>query len=91
MSNKIVQSFKTDIEDVFVFVYRNSDWQEWSVHYHKKSDPRFREETIYFASDRQDALDHAAYLSQNAKKYLTKSGNTPFRVSYSASIFSPIS
>ena len=69
MSNKIVQSFKTDLDSVYVYLYRNSEWQEWSVHYHKKSDPRFREETIYFASDKEDALDHAAFLSQNAAKY----------------------
>ena len=69
MPNKIVQSFKTNLENVFVFLYRNSDWQEWSVCYHKKSDPRFREETIYFASDKQDALDHANFLQVNAYKY----------------------
>ena len=69
MSNKIVQSFKTDLEGVYVYLYRNSDWQEWSVHYHKKSDPRFREETIYFASDKIDALEHAIYLAKHAAKY----------------------
>lgn len=69
MTNKIVQSFKTALPDTFVFLYRNSDWQDWSVHYHKKSDPRHNPESIYFASDKQDALDHAAFLSQNAAKY----------------------
>ena len=69
MSNRIVQSFATDVKDVYVYLYRNSDWQEWSVCYHKKSDPRHNPESVYFASDKEDALDHAAYLSQNAAKY----------------------
>ena len=69
MSNKIVQSFETDLENVFVFLYRNSEWQEWSVHYHKKSDPRHSPESVYFTSDKQDALDHANFLQVNAHKY----------------------
>ena len=69
MPNKIVKSFKTNLENVFVFLYRDSDWQEWSVCYYKKSDSRHNPESVYFASDKVDALDHAVYLSQNAAKH----------------------
>ncbi len=69
MSAKIVQSFKTALDGVYVYLYRNSEWQEWSVCYHKKSDARHKPESVYFASDKQDALAHAAFLVANAEKY----------------------
>jgi hypothetical protein len=69
MTAKIVQSFKTADPSVYVFLYRNSEWQEWSVCIHKKSDTRHNPESVYFASDKQDALAHAAFLVANAEKY----------------------
>jgi hypothetical protein len=69
MSAKIVQSFKTALEGVYVYLYRNGEWQEWQVCYHKKSDARHNTESVYFAIDKADALDHAKYLSENAAKY----------------------
>lgn len=77
MSVKITQSFKTDLEGVYVYLYRDAQWQEWQVCYHKKSDARHVPETIYFTSDKSDALDHATYLSQNAQKYLRADGYQP--------------
>lgn len=68
MSAKIVQSFKTAVDGVYVYLYRNSDIQEYSVCLHKKSDARHNPESVYFASDKQDALDHAAFLVANADK-----------------------
>jgi hypothetical protein len=63
MTARIVQSFKTAKPDVFVYLYRDSDWQEWQVTIHKKSDPRYSEgPTSYHGDDKEEALDTAAYF-----------------------------
>ena len=73
MTAKIVQSFKTADPSAYVFLYRNSEWQEWSACYHKKSDPRHKPETVYFASDKQDALDQVAFLVDQVASYASLS------------------
>jgi hypothetical protein len=65
MTARIVQSFKTNNPNTFVYLYRDSEWQEWQVTIHKKSDPRYREgPTSYHGDDKQEALDSAAYVVQ---------------------------
>ena len=69
MSIKLVQTFKTDLEGVYACLYRDSEWQEWQVCLHKKSDARHKPETVYFTSDKSDAINQAHFLVKevNAK------------------------
>ena len=63
MPARIVQSFKTAKPCTFVYLYRDSDWQEWQVTTHKKSDPRYNEgPTSYHGDDKQEALDAVHHL-----------------------------
>lgn len=72
MTTKIVQTF-AKADGTYVYLYRDSEWQEWQVSPSKKSDPLFIEDQMYHTSDKQDAIHHAKHLVEKYNRELSVS------------------